>query len=51
MGILAVLGIILIVLALLHYVPLALGLILGILLICVGSVPLVGGGGPGWWRR
>lgn len=42
MSILAVLGVILIVLALLHVIPFVIGLVLGIVLILVGGWPLYG---------
>ena len=47
MDILAILGIVLIVLALLGYVPLVLGLILGVVLLVVGAGPRVGV--RRWW--
>lgn len=47
MSILAILGLILIVLAILHYIPLMLGLIIGIILVLVGGYGYVSNGRGG----
>lgn len=47
MSILAILGLILIVLAILHYIPLMLGLIIGIILVLVGGYGYVNNGRNG----
>ena len=46
MELLALLGVILIVLGIVHYVPLVLGVVLGLVLIVVGGSPRIG-----LWRR